>query len=649
MEKFVTSVHKELEDHGVDSLTREELDKANKDYDEHKQRIEVAPSESQMLGPFTVVCMVINRTIGSGIWTVPSQVLVGSGSIGGSLLIWTASGLIAICGALCFLEMGLSIPFYRIKDRNGFERDVSAPRSGGEKNYLEYVFKKPKFLATCIYGIMFIILGNVPGNAVAFGIYSAIVVGKDPTDPERNYEKGFVTGMAILTLSICSGVHVFTRRGGILLNNLISVIKLTILVVVVALGFIHAGGKYLQATGNFADTTAAEINNATASNFDAQTSFQTTNHDITSYVDSFVFALFCCIKFEQPFYALSEFSHPRKIFPIYIPSAVGCLMTLYILLNVSYHCVIPKEAYAGDTLVATTFFHYLFDSGEDSQNGYRAMAGLAAFSCFGNVIIMTFTAARVKQEIAKQGILPYSLFFASGHTTPWAWLKSRAVSNPRSASTDRLGGLDHEYYMEKTPMAAFGLHWLSSIVLVLVTIGLKPETQYNFLLEVYSYALISILGFLVSGSLLYLKLDSFFRGESGRNWTAKAGSTGFIPRISPFHAIIYFAASSFMLFASFVKPGRDSAFAPSNLGFPWFVTPTVALSCLLLGVGWWFGLKSVEWNRRRKLVVSRTPYIEKVGEGEYVQEAELVEHEWIPDTHGDSGSERGNSIARACD
>ncbi|KAF2232477.1 hypothetical protein EV356DRAFT_534588 [Viridothelium virens] len=540
--------------------------------------------------------------------------------------------------------MGLSIPFYRIKDRNGIEHDVSAPRSGGEKNYLEYVFKKPGFLATCIYGIMFIILGNISGNAIAFGSYTAVAAGKDPT-------KGLVVGLAILTLCVSSGIHVFTRRGGILLNNFLAIAKILILLTMSILGFVHAGGKYLQATGSFTNmqatgnvmnVTATEINNAAVSNFDVHTSFQTSIHDVASYVDSFLFALFSCTGFEQPFYALSEFSRPRKVLPTYTLSAVGCLMIVYTLVNVSYFCVIPKEAYTENTLVASTFFHYLLDSSGDSQKAYRVMAGLVAFSCFGNVIIITFTAARVKQEIAKQGVLPYSLFFASGHTTPWAWLKSRIVPIPRSTSIAGVEGISLEDYKEKTPMAAFGLHWFSSVFLILVTVGLKSQAQYNFLSAIYSYVLVNILGSLVSGSLLYLKLDSYFRGENGNNWTAKAGATGFIPRISPIHAIVYFVANTFMIFASFVKPSKDSAYTSSKQGYPWYVLPTVGLSCLLLGVAWWTGLKGVEWHRRRTLVVSRTPYIERVSEGEYVQKAELVEHEWIPDTIGDSDSERAN-------
>ena len=35
-----------------------------KDLDEDHQRVDRAPTESQLLGPFTVMCLFLNRTIG---------------------------------------------------------------------------------------------------------------------------------------------------------------------------------------------------------------------------------------------------------------------------------------------------------------------------------------------------------------------------------------------------------------------------------------------------------------------------------------------------------------------------------------------------------------------------------------------------------
>ena len=80
--------------------------------------------------------MVLNRTIGSGIFAVPPKVLAGTGSVGGALLLWAVGGIIVLCGTLVWLELGLSIPFHKIKTDDGDVRKVSAPRSGGEKNFV---------------------------------------------------------------------------------------------------------------------------------------------------------------------------------------------------------------------------------------------------------------------------------------------------------------------------------------------------------------------------------------------------------------------------------------------------------------------------------------------------------------------------------
>lgn len=72
--------------------------------------------------------------IGTGIFATPSAIFALSGSVGLSLFIWVAGMLIAIAGMMVYLEFGTALP-----------------RNGGEKNYLEFVYRKPKFLVTGFY------------------------------------------------------------------------------------------------------------------------------------------------------------------------------------------------------------------------------------------------------------------------------------------------------------------------------------------------------------------------------------------------------------------------------------------------------------------------------------------------------------------
>jgi hypothetical protein len=79
-------------------------------------------------------------------------------------------------------------------------------------------------------------------------------------------------------------------------------------------------------------------------------------------------------------------------------------------------------------------------------------------------------------------------------------------------------------------MAALLLHWVSSLVLVAVTSMLSPTLAYNVLSELYSYAILVVLGLLVSGGLLYLKWSP------RRNW---AEQVNFKPWGGPIAAIVY--------------------------------------------------------------------------------------------------------------
>jgi hypothetical protein len=526
---------------------------------------------------------------------------------------------------------------------------------------LEYIFKKPRFFMTCVYGIMYLVLGNISGNALAFGMYIMIAAGHDKvTTNASSYERGCVIGLAIACLTLCAGLHIFSRRGGILISNVFAVAKIILLSIIIIFGWIHAAGRLKNPNfeegigGSSQVINGTMIDSAAKHNFDTATSFHTEQHQLGSYISSFFVIIYSYTGFEQPFYVLSEVRRPRHNIPRYTLLAMFVALILYTLVNVSYFCVVPKEAYTSspsNTLdMAGTFFHYLFDAarpGYNEQVARRIFSGFVSFCIFGNVLVMTFTAARVKQEIAKEGILPFSLFFATGYTTPWARLRSGSkVAFNRNSVQVHGAGINFEDLSEKSPIAALSLHWFTSILLILATSMLKPDKAYSALVSLYSYVNVGVIGCLVSGGLLYLKIDSYvakfkrrrakrveYKGshiteievgsQSGRNWAEKAD---FKPWIDPLHCIVYFFALSFFLFGAFAKPAASSPWTSKITGYSWFIIPTIGLTSLCWGVLWWVGLKIVERNRRWTLDVRRVPYVERDQDGNYVQKAELVEH-----------------------
>lgn len=99
------------------------------------QIFDISPANDQLLGQWTIFFLVFNRTVGSGIFTVPFIVIRATQSLGVSLFIWAGCGIVVLCGACTWLELGLSVPRVTIEE-DGDQIRVAAPRSGGEKNWV---------------------------------------------------------------------------------------------------------------------------------------------------------------------------------------------------------------------------------------------------------------------------------------------------------------------------------------------------------------------------------------------------------------------------------------------------------------------------------------------------------------------------------
>lgn len=216
----------------------------------------------------------------------------------------------------------------------------------------------------------------------------------------------------------------------------------------------------------------------------------------------------------------------------------------------------------------------------------------------------------VKQEIAKEGILPGSLFFSRSITTPWGLIRKRLGKHFWP---------EEDYEPEQSPTPALLLHWIFSMILIGATSARAPVIAYQILVSLYAYTIVIMLGFFTAAGLLYAR--SFC--EKGE-WIQRSG---FKPWGGPTAAVIYWAICAFLLAASFVPPKEGSPFLTQ---VKWFVIPTVGLSFLVLGYMYYVGLTYVVpplFKKKKMLYVHREAIIVRE-KGEYVQHCEIVDHGW---------------------
>jgi Amino acid permease len=126
-------------------------------------RILPGQKEDGKLSTFSAVNIILRKTIGVGVYSVPSSIFAGVGLVGMTLL-WILGCCISFCGLAVYLDLGSALPF-----------------SGGECVYLERIYRQPRMLATCMFMAYVVLLGLDTPNCIVLGEYAQLAVGLDPT------------------------------------------------------------------------------------------------------------------------------------------------------------------------------------------------------------------------------------------------------------------------------------------------------------------------------------------------------------------------------------------------------------------------------------------------------------------------------------
>ena len=157
-----------------------------------------------------------------------------------------------------------------------------------------------------MYGVIYITLGNLSGNAIAFGLYIMEAAG------HTGQNNSAVRGLAVLALTFACLLHALWRRGGILFNNLLAIIKVLMLLAVIIIGFCMSAGVSFGNGPVHGETINPNTHKVT-SNFNTQTSFSHPSHDPANYANSLLFIVYTFSGYEQPFYVGTNPKHGRAL------------------------------------------------------------------------------------------------------------------------------------------------------------------------------------------------------------------------------------------------------------------------------------------------------------------------------------------------
>ncbi len=134
------------------------------------------------------------------------------------------------------------------------------------------------FLATCLFGICFIVLENSAHNAISFAQNVMQAANQDAA-----MTPGKIIGIALSVNTFCLLLHAISRKWGIILNNVFGTFKFGILVFVIIIGL------------RWIDPAVAKAN------FDVSTSFSMENSPKSPfpYAEAFLWVIFPYGAFHQ--------------------------------------------------------------------------------------------------------------------------------------------------------------------------------------------------------------------------------------------------------------------------------------------------------------------------------------------------------------
>ncbi|CDR45290.1 CYFA0S17e01024g1_1 [Cyberlindnera fabianii] len=400
------------------------------------------------LGTLAVMSLIINKMIGTGIFSTPSLIFSLCGSIGTTLVLWIIGALVCFCGLSIYIEFGLELPF-----------------SGGEKNYLQRVYRNPKGLAESVYAFQIVILGFSSGNAYAFGRYVLFAFGFGENDWIARW-------VGVMVITAVTYLHIYQPYHGTTVFTALGIIKILILALIIILGFLVAVGAIAidgDASDNFKDIWRP---------YDG---FHGNTYNISVALLQIIYSF---KGWENANYVISEVKNPHHTLQTAAPLSVAVTAFFYLLVILSYYVVIPySELKDSGVLIAGIFFRKIFGDTFSS----RILPLLISLSNLGNVLAVFFSHARINQELAKEEIIPYSSTFSK--------LKNSLL-----------------------------LHWVVTVLVLL----LPPNGGvYEFVVNLYAYPGTWI-NVLVAAGLLYLHRHSASEKwglEKGENswhthWTA---------------------------------------------------------------------------------------------------------------------------------
>jgi APA family basic amino acid/polyamine antiporter len=282
------------------------------------------------LGLATAILVVVASMIGTGIFITTGTVLDMARNSSTVLLLWFSGGIVAVTGCLCYAELA-----------------TMWPHVGGEYLYLKNSFG---FLPSFLTGWISLVVGfsaSVAISAITFVEYLNQFM-KNFMDL-NGFSFSFLDGpwtqkfIAAFIILIFGGIHIHGVKLGSRIQNVLTLLKLVIVVSLIALGFTFADwSKIERLTQVYPAPPSAEVSG------------------IPGMGLVLLIIMFSYSGWNGASYITGELKDPHKFLPRALFFGTLLTMVLYLALNVVFLISAPGEEIMGKEAVGVIATKNLF-------------------------------------------------------------------------------------------------------------------------------------------------------------------------------------------------------------------------------------------------------------------------------------------------
>lgn len=312
------------------------------------------------LGPVLASLVVVNATIGTGIFKTPAEVARLSGSAGEVAAVWVAGAVVALAGALSLAELA-----------------AAYPRAGGIYEYLRRAYGG-RVAFVFAWTKLVLLIPSAVGSFAKLAAEAAVTLAGRGAATTREADL-----LAVLFVAGCAGANVAGVRQTSTRQAVVTVAKIAGVVAVAAIGLFAAHGAGVVPSA--ADGAGAGAGAGVRASGGLLAALVAVMWAYDGWADLSALA--------------GEVEQPRRTLPRALAAGTAIVAVVYLLANAGYLRLLGVDGLRASRMAGADLARAALGTG-----GERALAALVLVSCVGGCMSSLLTGSRVFVPLASDGL-----------------------------------------------------------------------------------------------------------------------------------------------------------------------------------------------------------------------------------------------------